>query len=92
VIDFLFRFTLAYIVSFVTLCADERTVFHIFVFAVGSKVVEVLWRSFKSWRVRMTIRDEEALIGLVGEDDMSGKGVDLYAVRLGEDESFQAGQ
>lgn len=90
VAEFLFRFTYICIISFVMLNENERNMYTVFVVALMTQVQGKLWRKFRSWRTRITSRDEETMIGSVGGDEMSDGGVGLNSVRLGEDGDSRA--
>ena len=85
VAEFFFIFTYVYILSFVMLNENERNMYIVFIIALMSQGVGKLWKKFRSWRMRVTSRDEETMIELVGGDEISDDGAGLKSIRLGED-------
>jgi hypothetical protein len=90
VAEFFFILTYVYILSFVMLNENERNMYVDFIIALMSQGVGKLWKKFRSWRMRVTSRDEETMIGSVGGDEMSDDGAGLESIRLGKDGKSRA--
>ncbi|OAG15792.1 hypothetical protein CC77DRAFT_1065848 [Alternaria alternata] len=90
VAEFFFIFTYVYILSFVMFNENERNMYIVFIIALMSQGVGKLWKKFRSWRMRVTSRDEETMIGSVGGDEMSDDGAGLESIRLGKDGKSRA--
>lgn len=89
-VEFLLRFTYMYTMSFVMLNENERNMYIVFIVSLTTQVVGKLWKNFRIWRMRMTARDEETMIGSVGRDEMSDDGAGLNSIWLGEDRKSMA--
>ena len=68
-----------------------RRLYHPLLFAIAGTILDLLWKKVvkDKWRMRRTLGDDEAEIGLTKRSDLSDEKVNSYAVRRDKDRGVE---
>jgi hypothetical protein len=71
---------------------NQNPLYGLIFFPPVVSIYAVIWEKYRRCRDIRAIRDDEAVIGLMDEDEELDEGMNLYGVKLTEDEGLGLGK